>query len=350
MSAPASIGQRKIDHIELCERENVEARERTTLLEQVHLLHDSLPELALDEVDIQTRVAGHVLRAPLMISGMTGGVDEAGEINRQLAGVAERFGMAFGLGSQRPMLRDPEAAASYRIREHAPTVFLCGNIGAVQAAEMSSAQLRELVEAVDANALCIHLNPGQELIQNGGDRDFRGCLAGIRRAVEALPVPVIAKETGCGMSPTTLRRLRDAGVTTVDVSGAGGTTWVGVEALRNPGLREVIGQQLWDWGVPTAAAVVFAKRAGMSTIASGGIRTGVDAARALALGASVASAALPFLRAVRAGGPDAAAAVAEEYLETLRTVMLLTGSRTLDDLRKAPRVLGPELQRWLGAE
>jgi len=347
---PKLLGDRKLDHIAICRDENVEARRTTSLLEEVRLIHDALPELSVDDLDLGVELAGKRLRAPLMISGMTGGVNEAGEINRALAEVAERHGLAMGLGSQRPILRDRSALASYLVRDIAPNILLCGNIGAVQAAQCSEQELHDLVGLIGADALCIHLNPAQEMIQEHGDRDFRGCLDGIGRAVATLDVPVIAKETGCGLSPRTLQRLRLVGITTVDVSGSGGTTWVGVEALRGAKARRTVGEALWDWGIPTAAAVGYAARAGMTTIASGGIRDGHDALRALALGARVASAALPFLRAVSNDGVVGADAVAQAMTETIRAGMLLTGCRTPAALTDTPRVMGPNLERWLRSE
>ncbi len=345
-SEPA-IGRRKADHIALCATDEVEYRNTRTLLNDVQLHHVSLPELSFDEIDMRTTLCGHELRVPLMISGMTGGIPRAGEINRMLARIAGERGMAFGVGSQRPILRDPAAAASYQIRDVAPDLFLCGNIGAVQAAEMSAGELQDLVGTIDANALCIHLNPAQELIQDDGDRDFRGALDGLRRAVSGLNVPVIAKETGCGMSLSTLRTLRSVGIKTVDISGAGGTTWVGVEALRAGESGRSVGEDLWDWGIPTAASTAFGVREGFEVIASGGIRTGLDVARALALGANVGSSALPFLRAAVNEGEAAAAAVADTFIRTLKTTMLLTGSVDLAALRGAPRHIGPDLTRWM---
>lgn len=344
---PELLGKRKVDHLTLCRDEDVESRATRTLLDQVRLLHDSLPELDLDAIDLRTTLAGLPLRAPLMISGMTGGAAMARDVNRTLAQVAEEFGFAFGVGSQRAMLRDPALTDTYRVRDVAPSVALLGNIGAVQAAQCSLAELQDLVAAIGANALCIHLNPAQEVVQGHGDRDFRGCLDRIELAVAELGVPVVVKETGCGMSPSTLRRLRRAGVQTVDVSGAGGTTWVGVETLRAEAHLRTVGETLWDWGVPTAPSIVYARREGMEVIASGGIRDGLDAARALALGASVASSALPWLRAAMNGGLDAARKLASTNVAVLRATMLLTGSPDVAALRRAPRVLGAELRGWL---
>ncbi len=347
---PGLLSDRKVDHLVLCRDEDVESKAHGTLLDDVQLLHNSLPELAVDDIDMSVSFVGKRLRVPLMVSGMTGGAAQATEVNRVLAAVAERHGMAFGVGSQRAMLRDPALAATYRVRDVAPTVAICGNIGAVQAAACSPQELADLVGAIDADALCIHLNPAQEIVQAHGDRDFVGCLDGIARAVEALDVPVIAKETGCGMSPDVLDRLVQVGVGTVDVSGRGGTTWVGVEALRAPDVERAIGEALWDWGIPTAAAVAWAARRGLTTVASGGLRNGHDAARAIALGATVASSALPWLRAAMGGGADEAELVAQTWVGTLRAVMLLTGARDIAALRRAPRIVGPELARWLAAD
>jgi isopentenyl-diphosphate delta-isomerase len=344
---PALLSQRKVDHLRLCADDDVEARRVTTLLEDVHLHHQSLPEVAVADVRLDTTLAGQRLRLPLMISGMTGGADAARSVNRQLARVAARHGMAFGVGSQRAMLRDPSLADSYRVRTEAPDVVLFGNIGAVQLVSMHRDEVRGLCDAIEAQGLCIHLNPGQELIQDHGDRDFQGCLDAIARTVATLGLPVVVKETGCGMSPRLVTQLWEAGVRTVDVSGVGGTTWVGVEALRGTPGSAALGELLWDWGIPTAVGTAWAHRAGMEVIASGGIRHGLDVARAMALGAQVGSAALPWLRAAMEGGEEAADAVACAWERTLRAVFTLTGCAGVDDIRRAPRHLGPRLSGWL---
>ena len=347
---PALLERRKADHISLCHEQPVEARVTRTLLDDLRLMHSSVPELAVSELDMSSELAGHALNVPLMVSGMTGGTARATEINRVLASVADELGMAFGVGSQRAMMRDPALAASYQVRDVAPNLVLCGNIGAVQAAQSSTGEIADLVGAIDANALCIHLNPAQEMIQDQGDRDFRGCIDAIARLVEELDVPVIAKETGCGMSSQVVRRLYETGVRTVDVSGVGGTTWVGVESLRARGGRAAVGSVLWDWGIPTAATVAFAHRGGMHVVASGGVRNGLQAANAIALGADVASAALPFLRAVIDGGRDAALEAATAMIDTIQAVLLLTGSKDLAALRECPRIVGPELAQWLAVQ
>lgn len=347
VDAPELLGQRKVDHLMLCNTQDVESRSHSTLLDEVRFLHESLPELAYDEIDTRVQVLGKTLDVPLVISGMTGGTEEARDINRMLAAVAERYGMGFGLGSQRAMMRDPARVSTYAVRDVAPNVLLLGNLGVVQAAQSSLQEVEDLIGAVGADALCVHLNPAQELIQDHGDRDFKGCVAALARLAADLSVPVVAKETGCGISKNAVAQIRGAGVQWVDVSGSGGTTWVGVEALRASAELATVGDVLWDWGVPTAVSTFWASQGGLNVIASGGIRNGLDAAKAIALGATVASSALPWLRAAMQHGEEGVDALAKTWIRTLRSVMLLTGAANVSALREVPKRVGPELQSWL---
>ena len=342
----SGIGERKLSHLELCATHDVESH-ASTLLDQVHLLHEALPELSLDEVDPSVELFGRRLQAPILISGMTGGTARAREVNRALATAAQKLGLGMGVGSQRAMLVDPASADSYRVRDTAPDILLLANLGAVQAREAGLRRVARLVDEIGANALCIHLNAAQELVQDEGDRDFRGCLRAIERLVRELRVGLIVKETGCGLAPATLARLAEIGVTTVDVSGSGGTTWTGVEALRGSPRQRALGRELREWGIPTAASIVYARRAGLRVIASGGIRGALDVARALALGADAASLALPFLRAHEQGGERGVLELAERIGEGLRAVMLLTGARRPEALRRVPRRVGATLRSWV---
>ena len=242
------------------------------------------------------------------------------------------------------MQREPELSATFQIREEAPSALVIGNLGVVQARELSSAEVLGLVRSVGADALFVHMNPAQEVVQPGGDRDFRGGYETLARLVQELPVPVVAKETGCGVSAQVAARLYAVGVRAVDVSGAGGTSWVAVETQRASGVAKGLGETLWDWGIPTAASVVFTRRAGLTPIATGGIASGLDVARAIALGAHAAGIARRVLMALMEGGRAGADAYLDQVEAELRAVMLLTGSRTLDDLRAAPGVLGPDLR------
>jgi isopentenyl-diphosphate delta-isomerase len=344
----SGIAERKLAHLDLCANEDVESR-ATTLLEQVQLFHDALPELSADDVDPSVELLGRRLHAPILISGMSGGAPRALAVNRALATAAQKCGLGMGVGSQRAMLVNPSCADSYRVRDVAPDILLLANIGAVQAREAGPARVAGLVDAIGADALCVHLNPAQELVQDEGDRDFRGCTAAIARLVRELRVPVVVKETGCGLSPAALARLRDAGVALVDVSGAGGTSWTAVESLRGSPRQRALGAELRDWGIPTAASIVYARRAGLRAIASGGIRGAGDVVRALALGAEAASLALPFLRAWAQGGERGVLEAAERLCGGVRALLLLVGARRPGDVADRPRHLGPELRAWIDA-
>lgn len=344
------LGARKDDHLDLALKADVGFR-RTTLLEEVELMHCSLPELAWEELDLGVRFLGKRLRAPLLIAAMTGGSERASEINQKLAAIAEERGWAMGLGSQRAMVRtgkvDPLVAKSYQIRNVAPSIPLLANIGAVQARDMPQGLILELIDAVSADALCIHLNPAQELIQSDGDRDFRGCFERIRELSSELPVPVIVKETGNGISGAVALKLRQAGVRHVDVSGSGGTSWVGVETHRAEPEEKTRGELFWDWGIPTAASLIQVADLGFETvIATGGIKNGLEVARAVALGAHLAGLARPILQALDQGGIPGALRTLERIENELRVAMLLTGSKNMAELRRAPRVLGPRLSAW----
>jgi isopentenyl-diphosphate delta-isomerase len=344
------IGARKVDHLDLATEGDVGFRNTTTLLECVKLVHDAVPELAYEEVDPSVTLLGKRLSAPILIAAMTGGTERARRINRELASIAEERGYAFGLGSQRALFRDPGAFSTYDVRDVAPTALLLGNIGVVQAAASSSAELKELVDRVGADALCVHLNPAMELVQKGGDRDFRGGVSAIARLVDELGVEVVVKETGCGIGPAAAKKLRAAGARHVDVSGAGGTSWVAVETARAEGVAKGAGETFRDWGVPTAPSVVFSARAGFETIfATGGIATGLEVAQAIALGASAAGIARASLKALESGGREGALAFFDRVEAELRMAMLLVGAKNLSELRAAPRLVVGELLAWLGS-
>ncbi|MGD9765503.1 MAG: type 2 isopentenyl-diphosphate Delta-isomerase [Candidatus Binatia bacterium] len=349
--SPASsvLRERKRSHLDLCRTTAVEYPGKTTLFEEVELIHNAVPELSWADVDTSVEFLGKRLRAPLLITGMTGGTEDAFDVNRDLALVAERCGIAFGLGSQRVMQREPHTAWTFEVREFAPSVVLLANLGLNQAAQQPTAAVHDLIAAVGADALCLHLNPAQEIVQPEGDRDFRGGLAALARLAHELPVPVIAKETGCGVSRSVGAALRDAGVRYVDVSGAGGTSWVRVEALRGDERSRALGELFAGWGIPTAASLAMLRELGLELIASGGVRNGLEMAKAIALGAHLCGAALPIYRAYRAGGIDGAAALIEQLVEGLKTAMLLTGVRTPLELTRQPLVLGPQLRAWTQA-
>lgn len=343
----SDIYQRKRDHLELCRDGAVEARPGG-LFEQVQLVHDALPELSMADVRLQTPFLDHQIAAPLMITGMTGGPAEAGEINRQLAVICAEVGIPLGLGSQRVMLKAPESTATFQVKKAAPDVLLIGNLGVNQCRDLGPTVVRELMARVEADYMAIHLNPAMELIQPGADadRDFRRGYETIARLVDVLDGRLLVKECGTGLSPAVVEKLVAVGVRAVDISGNGGTSWVKVEALRAEGQQARLGALFADWGLPTAAATALAAPYDVQVIASGGIGEARTAAKALALGADLVGVARPVLQAL-AQGPDAARRFIDDLLVGLRMALALTGCKTPGELRYRPRIIGRRLQDWL---
>ncbi len=347
-----TTSRRKDAHLDLCATEEVAPVQNSTLLDCVKLVHSAMPELSLDEVDLSTRLFGKTLKAPLLITGMTGGSDRAGQVNRELAEAAEACGVAFGVGSQRAMGELPALTKTFAVRDVAPRTVIIGNIGLRQAAAMGIDKVRGIADAIHADAMALHLNPGQELTQPEGDRDFKGGYACVGQLVKAFGERLLVKETGCGISPDVARRLVDLGVRTLDVSGLGGTSWVRVEQLRATGDLAELGAQFSTWGIPTAAAVATVRRSvgpGVTLIASGGMRTGLDVARAIALGADLGGMALPMFRAQQQGGVEGVKKAIGVVVRGIQQTMLLTGSANAAELKKKPRVVVGELKEWLSA-
>ena len=340
----STLPSRKADHIRI----NLDKDVRSGLtngLENYHFVHKALPEMDLVEVNPALEIFGKTLQAPILISSMTGGTPEAVAINRNLATTAQAAGVAMGVGSQRAGIEHAELAYTFQVRKHAPTILLFANLGAVQLNYSYTVdQCRRAVDMIEADALILHLNALQEALQPEGDTRFAGLLAKIEKVCRALPVPVVAKEVGWGISADDARRLADAGVAAIDVAGAGGTSWSQVEMYRtqDESLARVAAA-FRDWGIPTAESILAVRKAapGVIVFASGGLRDGVDIAKCIALGASLGGMAGLFLKA-GARSADEGLAVVKEIERELRVCMFAAGAQTIADLQQTPIDFKPD--------
>jgi isopentenyl-diphosphate Delta-isomerase len=343
-----TTSSRKLDHIRICLEKPVDAKNRS--FQDLVLLHKALPEI--DEADIDTSCVflGKKLKAPLMISAMTGGHPDVKQINVRLGEAAQELGIAMGVGSQRAALEDTRLVETFTaVRDAAPDIPIIGNIGAVQLKRYGPEIIERLAEMIDANAVAVHLNFLQESIQPEGDKDAGGVLEVLRAAAKG-SVPIVVKETGAGISREVARDLVSAGVKIIDVSGVGGLSWASVESFRAAEVGddelEMMGRLFESWGIPTPVSIVECKAAGASVISSGGIRSGLDVAKSLAMGASLAGAALPLI------GPaskdkESVVRVINAYIRALRITMFLTGCKDVTQLAGVPLVVLGRTREWL---
>ena len=328
--------RRKADHIRINLEEDVAFKGVTTGLERYYFMHRALPELNLNQIDTSLSLFGKKLRSPLLISSMTGGTGRASGINRKLAEAAQETGIAMGLGSQRAAVEDPTLSESYWVRDVAPDILLFANLGVVQFNYgYDIDHCRRAVEMVDADALILHFNVLQEAVQPEGDDDFSNLLPKIEAVCAALDVPVIAKEVGWGFSDEDARMLASAGISSIDVAGAGGTSWSQVEMFRAPTKRlaRVAGAFI-DWGIPTADSIQYCREAApeLPIMASGGLKTGIDVAKCIALGATIGGLAGEFLKAADEGGVEGIVDFTGAVTDELRIAMLCAGAGDLTAL------------------
>ena len=352
----AAIERRKAEHLRIAAEEDIETT-RAPGWDDVHLVHDALPAIDAARIDLSTRLLGHRLDLPLVIAGMTGGHSGAERVNATLAEAAARYGLGIGVGSQRAALRDPGLRGTYRVvRERAPKAFVIANVGISQLVAqddegpLGAQDVRTLIEMVGASAIALHLNYLEESVQPEGQTRASGIDAAIRRLVRRSTVPVIAKETGAGISGAVAKRLRALGVRAIDVGGVGGTSFAAIEALRardrGDAARARLGQVFRDWGVPSAVAVVGSARSGLPVIATGGVRSGLDAAKALALGAAAVGVGRPLLQAALAG-PERVDEWIRQFALELRTATFLSGVRRARDLATRPPVVTGDTRDWM---
>ncbi len=343
MSEPSQTHTRKTNHIRINLEEDVQSG-ITTGLERYAFIHQALPELDLDEIDLKLTLFGHTLPAPLFISSMTGGTKEAAEINRTLAAAAQEMGIPMGVGSQRVALLDTSSQGSYQLRPIAPDILLFANLGAVQLNYgLGVKDCQKVVDMLDADGLILHLNPLQEAVQPEGETNFAGITEKIRHICAALDVPVIVKEVGWGLSKQAARALVEAGVSALDVAGAGGTSWSEVEMHRaETEMQRELAASFLDWGIPTAESIQMVREIApdIPLFASGGLRTGMDIAKCIALGATMGGMASPFLKAAT-HSVDRTLETIQTIIKEIRVSMFAAGVSDLNELAEAPLRINP---------
>lgn len=330
--------QRKAEHIRICLESDVQFHTQGSGFAGYQFTHNCLPELDYQEVDLTTKFLGKQLGAPILISSMTGGTPQAREINYRLAAAAQEYKLAMGVGSQRAAIEQPDVVDTFQVRQIAPDILLLANLGAVQLNyRYGIEECRRAVDLLEADALILHLNPLQECIQPQGDTNFRGLLDRIATVCQQLPVPVIVKEVGNGISRLMAQQLIAAGVSGIDVAGAGGTSWAKVESERaKTPLQRRLGETFAEWGIPTTECIqgIRGIAPNLPLIASGGLRNGLDIAKAIALGADLGGLALPFLQAADTSS-EAVAELVEILMAEIQTVLFCTGNASLTALRQS---------------
>ncbi len=336
------ISNRKLEHLLFCTHYDVQYKNKKTGFEDIEFIHRALPEINKEKIDLSTELFGNELKLPLIISAMTGGHPSALRINKELAIAAEKLGIGMGLGSQRAGIKHPNLVETYKVaRINAPNSLLIGNIGAPQIELASKA-----VDMVEADALAIHLNPLQESIQPEGDVNSEGVVDSISDIVKLVDVPIIVKETGAGISAEDAYKLIKQGISCIDVAGAGGTSWAAVETYRAADAD--LGKLFWDWGIPTAISTIEVNSVApeLPLISSGGIRSGLDIAKAIALGANVAGVATPLLKAAYIGHEEVIKVI-NKYVDALKIVMFLVGASNLDELKSTNLIIRGKTKEWL---
>ncbi|MBC7130120.1 type 2 isopentenyl-diphosphate Delta-isomerase [Candidatus Bathyarchaeota archaeon] len=346
--------KRKADHIRIATAYDVQAKNIKTGFEDIHFIHKALPEIDKDEIDLSVNAFSHAFKAPIIVDAMTGGTPKAEKINAIIATAVEKLGLGMGVGSQRAALEDKKLVRTFAIvRKKAPTAFIIANIGAVQLVRgYSISEVKKAIEMIEADAIAIHLNSLQEAIQPEGETSFKGILGKIKEITLQLDKPVIVKETGAGIASEEAKKLEAVGVKGINVSGAGGTSFAAVEYYRAKEIannaQSKLGETFWDWGIPTAVSLIeVIQSVRVPVIASGGLRNGLDIAKALSLGASLAGFAHPILTAALNGGEENVEKTLTLIIEELRNTMFLVGAKDCHALRHVPVVITGKTAEWL---
>jgi isopentenyl-diphosphate Delta-isomerase len=341
--------KRKAEHIRICLTKKAQARNVTSGFEDIQFIHRALPEIDKQEIDLATTFLGKKLFAPIIVGGMTGGTEEAIQINASIAEAVEKLGLGMGLGSQRAAIENPKLEKTYAVaRQKAPKAFLIANVGGVQLTHgYGIKEIKQIVNMIDADAVAIHLNALQEAVQPEGQTNFKGVLTKISEIAVELDKPVIVKETGAGISAEDAKALEAAGVKAIDVGGVGGTSFAAVEYFRSTNQDTSLGKVFWDWGIPTAASLIeTVQSVTLPVIASGGIRSGIEVAKSLALGAVLTSVSQPLLQ-VAVKNQKETEILLSCLIEELRTSMFLVGAERIGQLARTPVMVTGKTAEWL---
>lgn len=348
-----SIKKRKSEHVDIVINKDVNFKTKTTGFECIEFVHRGATRLKMDDVDLSTTFLGKYFKAPLLIGCMTGGYEGAEKINRELARVAQKLGIGMCVGSQRAALRHPELAYTFSVvREEAPDIFVMGNLGASQLKEYGINGIRKAVEMIKADAIAIHFNPVQEAVQVEGTPDFSEWFSVLSDISKDVGIPIIAKEIGFGFSYEDAILLKKAGVSGIEIDGAGGTSWAAVEYYRaeivNDKQKMELAKLYWDWGIPTAVSLCeVVSHVDLPVIAGGGIRNGVEIAKAISLGASLAAIARPVLKELLQNGTEGVIELINRYMLELKTTMFLVEARNISQLQRKPLIIKDWLKMWL---
>jgi len=345
---PSIIEKRKADHIKLCATKDVSFENKTTLLEEVELNYKSLPELNLREINLSTEFLGKKFSFPFIASAITGGAQVSKKINKDIALACQETGVGMGLGSIRAMIQQPSLIETYFVRDVAPDIFLAGNIGVAQLKQFTPEQLNEALNALEVDAIAIHLNSAQEAVQPEGDADFTGLIAKVAEFAEKITVPVYVKEVGHGISYDVALALKETKIKAIDVQGAGGTSWTMVDALRH---KEGFGLPFRDFGLPTAVSIIETKHAlhltGKKIIASGGIRNGLEAIKAISLGADMVGNAMPILKTQQKNGTTGVINYLNNFKKEMEIASFLIGCKDLKEIHEEKPILFGKLRQWV---
>jgi len=346
------IKNRKLEHIIICLEENIEASYKKTGFQDIEFVHRALPEMDLNEIDTSIKVFNHQFDYPILINAMTGGHEVSKIINKNLANLAKEFNIGLALGSQRAAIKDPKLEYTYKIaRDISPDAFIIGNLGAPQISkEYGINEIKQAIEMIQANALAIHLNALQECLQSEGEPVYKGVINGLQNIKKELKIPLIVKETGAGIAKEDIILLKNIGIDTIDISGVGGTSWAAVEYYRSKdktkNLPEIT-KTYWDWGIPTAVATIEASTADVNLISSGGIRSGLDIAKAIAIGADLVGISLPFLKAAYQDDYKTLQEIMKKFIKELKIAMFLTKSKNLAALKNSNLIISGNTKEWI---